>query len=364
MAQKEEIDSAILRVLNDGWYIMGDEVAAFEREFAAFANRRFGIGVASGTDALSLCLRALDIGPGDSVVTVSHTAVATVTAIDLVGATPVLVDIGADWCMDPIAFSRLLDKWPSALPPPRAVIPVHLYGAPAAMQDISEIASAHNLSVIEDCSQAHGAQIGDRQVGSWSSLAAYSLYPTKNLGALGDAGIITTDDHVLFKKLVALRQYGWHQRYISDIKGVNSRLDPIQAAVLRVKLKNLANDTARRREIARRYASGLSGLPGLSVPVTKSDYHSVYHQFVVDAGTRRDALQSALKARDILSVIHYPVPIHLQPAYSRGIGMSSDGLSRSELAANSVLSLPMFPQLTDAEVNEVVKAVQEFWPEV
>lgn len=361
LAQREEIDAAILRVLNDGWYIMGEEVAAFEREFAAYVGAQFGVGVASGTDALTLALRALDIGPGASVITVSHTAVATVAAIDLAGATPVLVDVGADWCMDTAALERLLKAWPQSCPPPKAIIPVHLYGEPAAMPAIAKLAAAHDLQVIEDCSQAHGAQIGNLQIGNWSSLAAYSLYPTKNLGALGDAGIVTTNAPILQEKLTALRQYGWRQRYISDLPGINSRLDPIQAGVLRVKLKNLRADTERRRDIARQYVTGLHDLPGLHLPSPKSDSNPVYHQFVVDAGSRRDDLHAALKARDILTVVHYPAPVHLQPAYQGRISIGPGGLPRSEHAARSVLSLPMFPQLTDAEVDQVIAAIRQFW---
>ncbi|MBK8160535.1 MAG: DegT/DnrJ/EryC1/StrS family aminotransferase [Rhodospirillaceae bacterium] len=361
MAQRADIDAAILRVLNDGWYIMGEEVAAFEREFAAFAKTRFAVGVASGTDALTLGLRALDVGPGDAVITVSHTAVATVAAIELAGATPVLVDIGADWTMDPRALGRLLDAWPAGVPKAKAIVPVHLYGQPAAMAAIAPIAEAHDLIMLEDCSQAHGAGINNRLVGSWSRLAAYSLYPTKNLGALGDAGVISTDDPVLQEKLCALRQYGWRDRYISDMPGINSRLDPIQAGVLRVKLQVLERDTERRRAIAARYDAGLAGLSGLVLPARSAGYAPVFHQYVVNAGPRRDALQAALKARDILTVIHYPVPIHLQPAYRGKIAIGPGGLPQSELAAHCVLSLPMFPQLSDEDVDCVIAAIRGFW---
>jgi dTDP-4-amino-4,6-dideoxygalactose transaminase len=361
LAHRAEIDAAIKRVLDDGWYIMGEEVAAFEREFAAYVGAGFGIGVASGTDALILALKALGLGSGDAVITVSHTAVATVAAIELANATPVLADIGDDWCMDPIALERLLTRWPASLPAPKAIIPVHLYGEPAPMPAIAELAAAHGLDVIEDCSQAHGAKIGRKPVGSWSRLAAYSLYPTKNLGALGDAGIVTTSDPALQERLTSLRQYGWRQRYVSDIRGLNSRLDPIQAAVLRVKLKFLAADTQRRRQIAQCYATGLDGLPGLRLPPAKADCVGVFHQFVVDAGLRRDALQEALKVQDILTAIHYPVPIHLQPAYRNQIAIGEGGLPRSEHAAESILSLPMFPQLTDAEIDQVISAIRDFW---
>lgn len=361
LAQRADIDAAILRVLNDGWYIMGEEVAAFEREFATFARTRFAVGVASGTDALTLGLRALDVGPGDAVITVSHTAVATVAAIELAGATPVLVDIGADWTMDPGALEKLLGAWPVGVPKARAIVPVHLYGQPAAMARIAPIAEAHGLIMIEDCSQAHGAGINNRLVGSWSRLAAYSLYPTKNLGALGDAGVISTDDPVLQEKLCALRQYGWRDRYISDMPGINSRLDPIQAAVLRVKLQVLERDTERRRAIAARYDAGLAGLSGLVLPARSAGYTPVFHQYVVNAGPRRDALQAALKAKEILTVVHYPVPIHLQPAYRGRIAIGPGGLPQSERAAHRVLSLPMFPQLSDDDIDTVIEAIRGFW---
>jgi dTDP-4-amino-4,6-dideoxygalactose transaminase len=361
LAQRDAIDAAIRRVLENGWYIQGEEVAAFEREFAAYTGSKHGIAVASGTDALILALRGMGIGPGDAVITVSHTAVATVAAIELAGATPALVDIDACWTMAPAALEAMLKDWPQQAPKPKAVIPVHLYGQPAAMPEIAAIAERHGLILLEDNAQAHGASLNGRMVGRWGKAAAYSLYPTKNLGAIGDGGIITTDDDSLAETLRALREYGWRERYISAIPGMNSRLDPLQAAILRVKLGNLPADTARRQAIAARYSAGLAGLAGLSLPTVRPGAAPVYHLYVVDAGTRRDALQAGLKDRGIGTLVHYPVPVHLQAAYRGRILLGPGGLPRTELAAKSVLSLPLYPQLGDAEVDTVIDAVRQVW---
>ncbi|WP_300297788.1 DegT/DnrJ/EryC1/StrS aminotransferase family protein [Ferrovibrio sp.] len=361
LAQRDAIDAAIRRVLEAGWYIQGEEVAAFEQEFAAYTGSRHAIAVASGTDALIVALRGLGIGPGDSVITVSHTAVATVAAVELAGATPVLVDIDEYWTMAPAALEAVLKDWPAQAPKPRAVIPVHLYGQPAAMTEISAIAERHDLILLEDNAQAHGATLDGRMVGRWGKAAAYSLYPTKNLGAIGDGGIITTDDDTLAETLRALREYGWRERYISGIAGMNSRLDPLQAAILRVKLGNLQADTARRQAIAARYSAGLAGLDGLTLPAVRPGAAPVYHLYVVDAGARRDELQAKLKERGVGTLIHYPVPVHLQPAYKGRVALGPGGLPRTERAAKSVLSLPLYPQLSDADVDTVIATVRQVW---
>lgn len=361
LAQRDAIDAAIRRVLEAGWYIQGEEVAAFEREFAAYTGSKHGIAVASGTDALIVALRGLGVGPGDAVITVSHTAVATVAAIELTGATPVLVDIDDYWTMSPTALESVLKDWPKQAPKPKAVIPVHLYGQPAAITDIAAIAERHGLILLEDNAQAHGATLNGRMVGRWGKAAAYSLYPTKNLGAIGDGGIITTDDDALADTLRAMREYGWRERYISGIAGMNSRLDPLQAAILRVKLGNLPADTARRQAIAARYNTGLAGLGGLGLPAVRPGAAPVYHLYVVDAGARRDELQAKLKERGVGTLIHYPVPVHLQPAYKDRVAMGPGGLPRTERAAQSVLSLPLYPQLGDAEVDAVIAAVRQAW---
>jgi dTDP-4-amino-4,6-dideoxygalactose transaminase len=364
LAQKAEIDAAIQRVLDSGWYIQGEEVAAFEREFAAYTGSAHAVAVASGTDALIVALRGLGIGPGDAVITVSHTAVATVAAIELTGAMPVLIDVDEYWTMDPEALHSLLHQWPVSAPKAKAIVPVHLYGQPAAMTTIQEIAERHGLVMLEDNSQAHGATLGGRMVGRWGKAAAYSLYPTKNLGAVGDGGIITTDDAALAGTLRALREYGWRERYISAIAGMNSRLDPLQAAILRVKLTRLPEDIARRRAIAERYMQGLGGLVGLGLPQTRPGAMPVYHQYVIDAGEHRDEIQARLKERGIGTLVHYPMPVHLQPAYKGRIALGPGGLPRSERAAKSVLSLPMYPQLQDAEVEAVIVALRNIWSEI
>lgn len=361
LAQKSEIDAAIQRVLDSGWYIQGEEVAAFEHEFAAYTGSAHAVAVASGTDALIVALRGLGIGPGDAVITVSHTAVATVAAIELTGATPVLVDVDEYWTMDPEALDKLLRQWPAGIPKAKAIIPVHLYGHPVAMTAIQEIAERHGLAVLEDNSQAHGAKLDGRMIGRWGKVAAYSLYPTKNLGAIGDGGIITTDDATLAETLRALREYGWRERYISAIAGMNSRLDPLQAAILRVKLTRLPEDIARRRSIAERYTNGLDGLIGLGLPQTRPGAMPVYHQYVVDAGERRDEVQARLKERGVGTLVHYPMPVHLQPAYKGRIALGPGGLPRSERAAKSVLSLPMYPQLQNAEIEAVIVALRSVW---
>lgn len=361
IAQQKDIDAAIRRVLESGWYILGEEVAAFEHEFAAYCGAKHAVAVASGTDALIVGLRALGIGPGDSVITVSHTAVATVAAIELTGATPVLVDVDECWGLDPVALKVLLEKWPVGVPKAKAVIPVHLYGQPAAMPAMQPLAEKHGLAILEDNSQAHGAMLNGHMVGHWGKLAAYSLYPTKNLGAIGDGGIITTGDDSLAETMRALREYGWRQRYVSDIPGMNSRLDPLQAAILRVKLPHLPADTGRRRSIAERYTAGLDGLLGLALPQTRPGAMPVYHQYVIDAGERRDELQARLKKHGVGTLVHYPMPVHLQPAYRGRIALGPTGLARTERAANSVLSLPMYPQLQNAEVEAVIAAVRAAW---
>jgi dTDP-4-amino-4,6-dideoxygalactose transaminase len=356
--RKHDIDEAVAGALDSGWYILGKEVSAFESEFAAFIGAGHGIGVANGTDALALALRALGIGPGDAVATVSHTAVATVAAIEMAGATPVLVDIEeAFFTMDPQAFEQaVLAREGKA--PIRAVIPVHLYGQAAAMDAILAIARRHDIRVIEDCAQSHGARLDGRRLGSLGDAAAYSLYPTKNLGALGDGGIVTADDPALAADLAALRQYGWRDRYVSDLVGVNSRLDEVQAALLRVRLRHLDDDNRRRQAIAAIYDSELASCGALRLPARRQRADHVFHQYVVRSADR-DGLQQRLRAAGIGSNVHYPVPVHLQPAYKGRIEVGPGGLAKSEEAARTVLSLPMFPQLGEAQAREVCAAVRQ-----
>jgi dTDP-4-amino-4,6-dideoxygalactose transaminase len=353
LAHRAEIDAAIASALESGRYILGEQVTAFEREFAAYLGVRHAIGVGSGTDALHLALRACGMGPGLPVFTVAHTAVATVAAIEMCGATPVLVDISrTDFTMDPNRLAEAVKTSrfsPLQCAPFRgAVIPVHLYGHPADTAAILAIARRHDLAVVEDCAQSHGAAEGGRMTGAVGDIAAFSFYPTKNLGALGDGGAVVTSDPNLAERVRLLREYGWRQRYVSDIPGVNSRLDELQAAILRVKLRHLDAENARRRRIAAEYDRLLAG-SGLALPQVRPGVTHVYHQYVVRTAGR-DALQAYLRARGIGALIHYPVPVHLQPAYA-GRLRGTEALSETEAAAREVLSLPMFPELTDEQVR-------------
>ncbi|MEM2352304.1 MAG: DegT/DnrJ/EryC1/StrS family aminotransferase [Thermoproteota archaeon] len=353
LTYKEEIREAIERVLNSGQYILGPEVQAFEQEFAQFVGVRFGIGVASGTDALYLALRAVGVGEGDEVITVPHTAVATVAAIEMCRATPVLVDINLD------TYTLSPDKLEVAITPhTKAIIPVHLYGHPADMEPILEIAKRHNIFVIEDCAQAHGAMHGGKRVGSIGNLGAFSFYPTKNLGAIGDGGFITTDDPNLADRVRLLRQYGWRERYLSEIPGWNSRLDELQAAILRVKLRYLEESNRRRRFLAEKYTRLLSNVSAVIRPVERpGDYH-VYHQYVI-RHPQRDALKAFLAKRGICALVHYPVPIHLQPAYRGRLG-DVGSFPNSEQAAREVLSLPLYPEMDETIVDVVCQAILDF----
>jgi dTDP-4-amino-4,6-dideoxygalactose transaminase len=349
-AHRAAIDAAVRRVLESGWYILGKEVAAFEAAFAAYVGAAHGVGVANGTDALALALRAVGVGPGDLVATVSHTAVATVAAVEIVGARPLLVDIEPDtFTMDPASLERALRQAPGRV---AAILPVHLYGQAADVAAIADLAHRHGAALVEDCAQAHGARLDGRRLGTFGAAACFSLYPTKNLGALGDGGIVTTSDPAVAKSLRELREYGWRERYVSHVAGVNSRLDELQAAILAAKLPALDAENARRAAIAARYDAGLAG-KGLVLPARRPGASHVFHQYVVRS-PERDALRERLKAAGIGTNVHYPVPVHLQPAYRGRALIAPGGLPASEAASREVLSLPMYPQLADADVARVV----------
>jgi dTDP-4-amino-4,6-dideoxygalactose transaminase len=358
-AQKPAIDAAIARVLESGRYILGDPVEAFEREFAAYLGVKHCVGVASGTDAIELALRALEIGSGQAVIAPSHTATATVAAIERAGARPVLIDV------DPATYNVTAAAIDTVLKNHReidgcglaAVMPVHLYGQPADMRAIVNVAWRHGLKVIEDCAQAHGARISGNRVGAFGDIAAFSFYPTKNLGAIGDGGLVATNDPQLDERLRALREYGWQQRYVSDFAGLNSRLDSLQAAILSVKLTRLDADNERRRAIAARYLAGLAGLD-LGLPTTSPGVEHVFHQYVIRTPDR-DALREFLASRSILTGIHYPVPVHLQPAYSER-RFELGPVPETERLRGEILSLPMFPQLWDADVDRVIAAITQW----
>lgn len=347
------IDAAVARVLASGRYLLGPETEAFEAEFAAWAGARECVSAASGTEALHLALRACGVGPGDEVITVSHTAVATVSAVDLCGARPVLVDI------EPAGFNLDPAKLGSARTGrTRAVVPVHLYGHPADLAPIRDFCRRHGLRLVEDCSQAHGAEYHGKKVGTFGDAAVFSFYPTKNLGALGDGGAVTTNDPTLGDTARALRQYGWRgRRYVSEDAGWNGRLDELQAAVLRVKLRALDADNDRRRALAARYAEILAEIPSLALPTEPPGCRSAWHQYVVRCvAVNRDAVVAGLLERGVQTLVHYPVPIHRQPAYAAR-GLAAGALPEAERAAREVLSLPMFPQLALETLSRVRNAL-------
>lgn len=361
-AYKSGIDAAVLRVFESGSYILGPETAEFEREFAAWIageNNAHAAGVANGTDALVLALRALGIGEGDTVLTVSHTAVATVAAIELAGAEPLLVDIEADtFTLDPQKLAETIRLNPQRRF--KAVIPVHLYGQPADMTSIVEIARRHSLHIIEDCAQSHGAALDGRTTGTFGDAATFSFYPTKNLGAIGDGGAVVTRDPSLAARVRELRQYGWKSRYISDTTGMNSRLDELQAAILRVKLPHLRADNQRRRDIAALYARHITN-PTITLPPARVGAEHVYHQYVVRS-QQRDALMAALKSQGVPTAIQYPQPVHTQPAYQGRTPTGAGGLGESERTCREVLSLPMHPQLTDEAVIFAAQCINHWLP--
>jgi dTDP-4-amino-4,6-dideoxygalactose transaminase len=349
LSHKAEIDAVISRVLEKGWYILGDEVKAFEEEFAEYIGVSYGIGVGSGTEAIHLALKCLSIGQGDEVITVSHTAVATVAAVELTGAKAVFVDIEPDY------YTLDAEKLEAVITPKtKAVVVVHLYGQAADLDRITEVARRHNLPLIEDCAQAHGARYKGKCVGAYGKLACFSFYPTKNLGALGDGGMVVTNDTQLAQRAKLLREYGWAQRYVSDCLGWNTRLDEVQAAVLRVKLEHLDTDNAKRAKIAELYGEQLRDT-GLVLPKQRKNAQHIYHLYVVRSDNR-DKLSAFLKEKGIGTSIHYPVPVHLQPAYNRG----PNNLPETEHAAKDILSLPMYPELTPAEIAMVTGAIKEF----
>jgi dTDP-4-amino-4,6-dideoxygalactose transaminase len=349
-SHKEEILEAIERVLEGGNYIFGPEVEKFEKSFAAYCGAAYAVGVNSGTDALNLALRALDIRPGDQVITVSHTALATVAAIIASGATPVLVDIEPEYyTMDPQCLRRAITS------KTKAVIPVHLYGQPADMGAIMKIAREHGLFVIEDCAQAAGAIYNGMRVGSIGDAGCFSFYPTKNLGAIGDGGMVVTRNASLAERIRRLRQYGWDEKRTTEEPGFNSRLDEIQAAILNVKLKSLDEDNARRREIALIYHEGLAGLP-IVLPRERPDTVHVYHLYVI-ASNERNRLKARLAEGGVFAGVHYPIPGHLHDGYDRLCELPHEEFPVTKSTLGNILSLPMYPELTPIETAQVISLV-------
>ena len=352
LSYQDEIEAAVLKVLRSNRFILGEEVEALEGEFANYIGICSAIGVANGTDALEIAIRALDIGQGDEVITVSHTAVATVAAIEAAGATPVLVDVDpVFYTLNPLQLKEVLTT------KTKAVIAVHLYGQSADLDAISQFCNENKLFLIEDVSQAHGARWRGKRLGSIGDIGCFSCYPTKNLGAIGDAGLITTNDLKLGNKIRMLREYGWKQRYISDIVGRNSRLDELQAAILRVKLRHLDADNQKRRLIAAEYSKLLGGTK-FQLPSSRQNAEEVFHLYVVRSHGRQ-YLMEYLEKNGIQAGIHYPVPIHIQPAYKTHI-RTAVNMHVTEGLAKEVLSLPMYPELLLADVTRIIDVINEY----
>jgi dTDP-4-amino-4,6-dideoxygalactose transaminase len=348
-----ELDAAYRRVMESGWYILGEEVGGFEREFAAYCGVRHCIGVGNGLEALHLILCAYGIGPGDEVIVPSNTYIATWLAASYAGATPVAVE------PDPSTYNLDPSRIEAALSPrTKAILPVHLYGQPADMDPILELGHRYGLKVIEDAAQAHGALYKGRHAGALGDAAGWSFYPTKNLGALGDAGAVTTNDDALADRVRLLRNYGSRTKYLNEVKGFNSRLDPLQAAFLRVKLPYLDAWNERRKALAELYLEALASTPHLTLPIAPDWARPAWHQFVV-GHPQRDALQQHLKQAGIGTLIHYPVPPHLSDAYADR-GAKPGYFPLAEHMAHTVLSLPMGPHLTAVEVEAVARAIKSF----
>ena len=347
---REEINAAIARVVDSGWYILGPEVDAFEAEYAAYCQAGHCIGLANGLDALHLALRAMDVGPGDEVIVPSNTYIATWLAVSQCGATPVPVEPDdRTYNIDPSLIEAAIT------PRTKVILPVHLYGQPADLDPILAIARKHGLRVLEDGAQAHGARYKDQRVGAHGDAVAWSFYPGKNLGALGDGGAVTTNDPELADRIRVLRNYGSRVKYVNEVQGYNSRLDPIHAAVLRVKLRHLDEWNARRSALARQYLDGLLD-SGLTLPKVPEWAEPVWHLFVV-GHPQRDALQQRLKEAGVGNLIHYPIPPHKQQAYVEA-GFGVDSFPLASRMADEVLSLPIGPHQTTEQADAVIAAVR------
>jgi dTDP-4-amino-4,6-dideoxygalactose transaminase len=354
LEHKKEIDEAIQKVLDSGWFVLGKEVENFEKEFASFHGKDFhAVGVANGTDAIALCLRGLDLGIGDEVITTSHTAVATVAGIEQAGCIPVFADIDPNTrCISPDSITENLSY------NTRAIMPVHIYGQPAEMYKILEIVQAYNLAVVEDCSQAHGAEINGQKVGTFADISAYSCYPTKNLGGTGDGGVILCRSEEFAGKIKSLRQYGWNEARESITPGFNSRLDELQAAILRVKLQHLADDNAKRRAIALRYNAGFKELPVTLPTLHENELHAM-HLYVIEYD-RRNELMEYLRSHQIGASLHYPLAVHQHPAYADRI-RGRDNLPVTEKFYQRNLTLPMYAELSNEMVEHIISTVQNWF---
>jgi dTDP-4-amino-4,6-dideoxygalactose transaminase len=354
---KPAIKKAVRSVLESGWYILGKEVEAFEKEFSSFLKSGPVVGVANGTDALVLALRGLGLKPGAGVVTVAHTATATVAAIELAGGVPVFTDIDPRWMvMDPQKLADTIREYrKEGQAPLQAVVVVHLYGQPADMESIRSVCQKEGLLLVEDCAQSAGASWAGRKTGTWGDAASFSFYPTKNLGALGDGGAVAAADPAVARRIRMLREYGWSKRNMSRFPGMNSRLDEIQAAILRVKMKALDRENEKRRILAGMYRRQVRNAE-IRLPEQRSGGEHVYHLFPVQTA-KRNKLRDLLKAKGIGTNIHYPYPIHLMPGYRGRCWMPAGGLPETGRAAREVLSLPLYPEMTAADVGRVSKGV-------
>ena len=351
-SHQTEIEEVTLAVMRGNRYILGEEVASLEREFADYIGTTSAIGVANGTDAIELALRALGVGFGDEVITVSHTAVATIAAIEATGADAILVDVESEYyTLNPGQLEEVFSV------KTRAIIAVHLYGQSANLDAITDFCQRNKVFLIEDASQAHGAKYNGKRLGSIGDVGCFSCYPTKNLGAIGDAGLITTKDADLAIKIRMLREYGWNNR-ISEYAGRNSRLDEIQAAVLRIKLKHLDSDNEKRRQLAKYYTDNLAESQ-VSTPVVRANVESVFHLFVLQVGQRQELLKYLL-SNDIQAGVHYPVPVHLQPAYKGRISIASD-MSVTEGLTDRIISLPMYPELSMQDAEKITNTIKSFF---
>ncbi len=347
---KADINKAIKRVVNSGWFVMGPELELFENNFAKFHKVKYAVGVANGTDAIELSLRAAGVGKGDEVITVSHTAVPTVTAIERAGAKPVFVDINPDtYTIDPDCIASAINSKTKAL------LPVHLYGQAAEIRSIKKIADKHKLLLIEDCAQAHGAKDNGNMVGTIGDVAAFSFYPTKNLGAFGDGGAIITNDRQYADKVRRLRNYGQTSKYHHIERGMNSRLDEVQAAILSVKLKYLNEFNEKRRNIASIYNNLLKNVV---CPLEREGAFHIYHLYVVRYN-ERNYLQEYLLQKGIETMVHYPLPVHLQPAFS-DLGYKKESLPVTEKACQEILSLPMYVGLKEDQIQYVAKHLSQY----
>ena len=355
-AQKNEIDLAIKRVLDSGWYVLGSEVDSFEKEFALFHGEYFhAVGVANGTDAIALCLRSLGLGRNDEIITTSHTAVATVAGIEQAGCTPVFADIeSGSRCIDPSSIEKRISS------KTRVIMPVHIYGQPCDMSRILEIAKVHNLAVIEDCSQAHGAEIDGQKVGTFADISAFSCYPTKNLGGTGDGGVILCRSKEFAEKIKSLRQYGWNEERESIFPGFNSRLDELQAAILRVKLLHLEEDNNKRREIAVSYNSAFKDLPVTIPALSETELHAM-HLYVIEYD-RRNELMEYLHSHQIGASLHYHLAVHQHAAYADRI-RGADNLPVTNQFYQRNLTLPMYPELSNNAVEHIISMVQNWFRE-